>query len=356
MDIEFHYYMTYLIAARAGFKPDEAKVIAHAAQSVDDNHIPVKLKDQNGVEYENSLSQAMDILRPHEDALIYPIFHFIPGDPKALTARRTDGQESTMVTTPDSALANEMIDAALRSKDLYRIGVSAHGYVDTWAHQNFVGARDMFNEFSDGGFSGIAQEIMAVGHAHAKHNPDWPALVWKDSRLVNETVDNRTRFLEAAGCLYQKFALHNNPALSSEALLAEKTQLLADLNADIGPQDDTNESKDWRVANYTRRGASLPYGGMPIPEYVLGTWFSEAIADSRDDVMDKLKLNLHIPVLSDIVDFASDVFADGNRQAVAWRNPDPAVYKEANWFKFQEAVKSHLAECTELLRREQPIS
>ena len=34
MDIEFHYYMTYLIATRAGFRPAEAAVLAQAAQEI----------------------------------------------------------------------------------------------------------------------------------------------------------------------------------------------------------------------------------------------------------------------------------------------------------------------------------
>jgi predicted GNAT family acetyltransferase len=37
MDIEFHYYMTHLIALRAGFKPDDAFVIACASQHTDEN-------------------------------------------------------------------------------------------------------------------------------------------------------------------------------------------------------------------------------------------------------------------------------------------------------------------------------
>src|ERR1035437_9480501 len=294
MDIEFHYYMTYLIAARAGFKPDEAKVIAHAAQSVDDNHIPVKLKDQNGVEYENSLSQTMDILRPHEDALIYPIFHFIPGDPKALTARRTDGQESTMVTTPDSALADEMIDAAVRSKDRYRSGVSAHGYVDTWAHQNFVGGRDTFNEFVTAFWERVEQMLLAVGHAHAKHMPDWPALVWKDTRLVDSTVDNRARFLDAAGCLLKKFLGQTKPNLSLDQINQEVASLRADLDADIGPRDDENVRSGIRIANFTNRGMQKGYGGVEIPPYVTGTWFAEAIQENRDDVLNNMKFHFKL--------------------------------------------------------------
>jgi len=137
MDIEFHYYMTYLIAARAGFSPAQASLIAQSAQEIDDNHIPVSVSGGTPVAYENAISQTMNILHPHHNEKIYPIFHFIPGDPDVPSARRKDGSRSIWVTTPNSPLANEMLETALKSGDLYRIGASSHAYADTWAHQNF---------------------------------------------------------------------------------------------------------------------------------------------------------------------------------------------------------------------------
>lgn len=349
MDIEFHYYMTYLVAARAGYTPAEATTIAHAAQSVDDNHIPVRIVDSDGLAYENAISQTMDIMRPHEDSLIYPIFHFIPGDPKSPTARRVDKVEHPMVTTPDSALANAMIDAAIRSGDLYRIGVSAHGYVDTWAHQNFVGKRDKFNEFAQTAWERVEQWIMAVGHAHAKHNPDWPALVWEDARLVDSRVDNRARFLDAAAALYVKLARAKRPNLTEAQLAREAVALRTDLDADIGARDDENAARDQRIARYIARGAKAEYGGAPIAPYVLGTWFDEAIVQRRSDVLSGMKTKL-VGVVADIADFFGDYMADAHRQDVKWKEPSPKVYRLTNWFRFQEAVKAHLAECGGLLR------
>jgi hypothetical protein len=37
MDIEFHYHMTYIIARRAGFSPNDSYVIAYSSQYTDDN-------------------------------------------------------------------------------------------------------------------------------------------------------------------------------------------------------------------------------------------------------------------------------------------------------------------------------
>ncbi len=39
MNLEFHYHLTYLIAARAGFPPEDARTIATASQYTDDNSI-----------------------------------------------------------------------------------------------------------------------------------------------------------------------------------------------------------------------------------------------------------------------------------------------------------------------------
>ena len=197
MDIEFHYYMTYLIAARAGFSPAEAGTIAQAAQEVDDNHIPIAVSSDTPQAYENAISQTMNILQPIHNERIYPIFHFIPGDPEAPTAVRKDGLMSAWNTTPGSPLAHEMLDTALASGSLYRIGASAHAFADTWAHQNFLGKDDAFNEMIG---ESLAEKIegllslMRIGHALAGHRPDIPGLIWTDGRLVNPTIDNTGRF------------------------------------------------------------------------------------------------------------------------------------------------------------------
>src|SRR5579864_3627685 len=183
MDIEFHYYMTYLIATRAGFEPAEAGIIAQSAQEIDDNHILITVGKGTPSAYDGIITQTMNILRPHHARRIYPIFHFIPGEPNAPSARRKDGLSSAWVTTPNSPLANEMLDTALKSGDLYRIGASTHAYADTWAHQNFLGKDDAYNELPsetlveriEGSVS-----LMRVGHALAGHLPDIPGLIWTD--------------------------------------------------------------------------------------------------------------------------------------------------------------------------------
>jgi hypothetical protein len=354
MDIEFHYYMTYLIAARAGFSLSDATTIAWASQGVDDNHVPISVSKGTPQYYENTLSQTMDITRPHHDTRIYPIFHFIPGDPHALTAQRVDKRTSHWNTTPNSLLANEMIDAALASKDHYRIGASAHGYCDTWAHQNFVGIEDDFNVVPiEHGDTSITLEflnsIAKIGHGPAKHKPDWPGLTWVDGRLAMpiSRVVNRLRFIDAARHLFDKFYRFNHAQIDEVKLSQERAALAADLTADIGVADNDNVLVDQRIARYNHRALSRPYGGTTISAYQKDAWPNKALNQLEGNIF----MWLHDRAIEQAGDYG-DLIREGRRAECAWKNP--AQYKQTDWYKFQEAIRSHLDECWEILLKNIP--
>ena len=351
MDIEFHYYMTYLIATRAGFEPADAAILAQSAQEIDVNHILITVSKDTPFAYDGITTQTMDILRPQHSRRIYPIFHFIPGEPTAPTARRKDGLSSAWVTTPNSPPANEMLDTALRSGDLYRIGASAHAYADTWAHQNFLGKDDAYNEMPPETLvERIEGEIslMRIGHALAGHLPDIPALLWTDGRLVNSQIDNTERFMDAAGHLLRKFASVKRPQLSQSELDAAVQSLKSDLRADIGPSSRTSTPRDaGRIARYKQRALSEPYGGSPIPDYREHQWADEAFIERRSDLSQQIAIYVakNAGLVGDILDF-------GTRLQCTWR--DPAMRKQTHWYRFQEAVKAHLDECWDMLTRQLP--
>ncbi|MEM7796111.1 MAG: DUF6765 family protein [Cyanobacteria bacterium P01_C01_bin.118] len=144
-----------------------------------------------------------------------------------------------MNTTPNSENANRIFDAAIDSGNLYRIGIAAHSYVDTWAHQNFVGYYDSLNRMS----GLVSRALPNIGHADAKHYPDWPALIWRDCRLTQETVDNKQRFLEAATHLFKKIRCFVNPSCSHEEMLQDMVSLHHDLSQAIGETDSTNQDR-----------------------------------------------------------------------------------------------------------------
>ena len=227
MDIEFHYYITYLIAARAGLPPPDALTLAWACQYTDDNTMICVIDAGLPTEYTNYISQTANILKPRRTLMrIYPLFHFLPGDPQAPTAWRKDGAMHWLNTTPGSENANLILDAALATGDLYRIGIACHAYADTWAHQNFVGYGHEFNAFLGPLFTAVMPNI---GHADAIFSPDEATRRWRDPRLLHEPIDNQVRFLAAAAALYRKLARFVAPDLPPEELDRRATALRDDL-------------------------------------------------------------------------------------------------------------------------------
>ena len=207
MDFEFHYYITGLIANRAGFSIEDSKTIAYASQFVDHNFMVYDVADgdkSTDEVYSNYISQTKDVFKPRLDMMrIHTLFHFVPGDPLAPSARRKDGHMHLLNTTPNSVLSQRMIAGALDTGNLYRIGIASHTYVDTWAHQNFVGLNDSFN-----GFPG--NMVPNLGHSDAFLYPDRVGRKWTDPRLLNTEIDNNERFILAAENLFYQYSRYLN--------------------------------------------------------------------------------------------------------------------------------------------------
>jgi hypothetical protein len=322
MDIEFHYYMTFLIAGKAGFGEEEAFIIANSSQYVDDNNIIFEINKDKAQYYKNYISQTMNILKPKAKLFrIYPLFHFIPGDPFHKEACRRDGALHWLNTTPDSDNANKVIDSAFKSKDLYSIGVATHSYVDTWAHQNYIG---YYNEFNS--MAGVLEKLVPnVGHADATHNPDWPALVWQDKRLIRENarIENKKRFMQAAGTLFRKYRLYVDKKCSTPALNSDKRKLINRLKTAIGEVDQMNSNGNARIERYKELGHEML--GYDIPEYDEYGWFEAAVNEKVRGLRDRSDSSLTR------WDPWTDIYT--------WKKP--RKYRETDWYKFQQAVKVH---------------
>ncbi|MDD4197725.1 MAG: hypothetical protein PHT96_15165 [Syntrophorhabdaceae bacterium] len=307
MDIEFHYYMTYIIARRAGFNPDDSYLIACSSQYTDDNTEHLYISQDTPDAYESYISQTVNILKPQKELMrIYPVFHFLPGSLAEIagdSTRRADGKLHLMNTVPDSLAARKVLTEALGLHDPYRIGIATHMYSDAFAHQNFVGADDGFNDMA-----GLLEKLIpSVGHADAKHSPDIPNKLWQDKRLVpsHASIDNKPRFLDAAGCL---FDLYRGHFTDDDA----RRSLLADLGTAIG---DSASTKTQRIGNY-----KALIGGEFI-KYKEDAWFKDAVGFTTANTS----------VGGDTV--------PGTETRWGWKDN----YKESHWFKFQEAVKTHQA-------------
>lgn len=304
MDTEFHYYMTGIIAHAAGFTDAEARILAYASEYTDENDEQLRIleKKTNKI-YENYISQTMNILQPKRTLMrIYPVFHFIPGDYDAKSTRRKDGKMHLLVTTPNSGIANELIDAALKVTDetrLHRIGIATHAYADTWAHQNFVGWYDYFNN--------IGLDLKPdIGHADAEHHPDWPSHRWEDNRLVESEIHNTARFIEAAESIYSKY--RQSEALKGRSSNMEWHLLREKLIDVMGTT--FSGCLNWYESDRTKKYHALaPWLGT----FDETRWFNEAIQKNGIEWV--------------------------RHRSCCWRE---TVEKEkTDWFLFQESVKAH---------------
>ena len=316
MDTEFHYYITGIVAHAAGFTEKESEIIASASEFVDENDVKIEVMNRKTKEvYENYVSQTMNILKPKKKLMrIYPVFHFVPGDPADKNARRSDGKMHILNTTPNNEMANYLMDEAFKASEdtrLYRIGIATHAYADTWAHQNFVGWYDYFNN--------IGLDIKPdIGHANAEHHPDLVAHYWEDDRLLNEEIDNLDRFLEAAENINAKYRDYTNG--KGQNANSEWEALQKQLIAAAGQRYSGNQSRyrDQRLAAYKNIAAWLG-------DFDEAKWLNDAIdtnvrglRDSKDGIKSKLY-------------FFKDKYY--------WR--EDKEIESTDWYRFQEAVKEH---------------
>jgi hypothetical protein len=299
MDKEFHFYITYIIAQRSGFSDEDSYTIAYASQYTDDNTVRYSISGGDPDPFKTYISQTIDITQPQATLMrIYPTFHFMPGadqDLFAPSACRHDGKLHLLNTIPNGTNGKTVLQDALASGNLYRIGVTVHMYTDTFAHQNFLGFDDSFNSL-------ITLSPLNIGHAEAGHKPDWPAAQWDDRRLVPSLarVDNKTRFLKAVQYTYSLLNQSGPPDQN------DVNQLLADVSQAVGQTDNNNLLSSKRIKQYKKLIRNMK-------DYDKYEWLNQAIEEKQP---------------------APDSPFDPH---YVWK----ANYENSDWYKFQLAVKDH---------------
>ena len=204
MNIDFHYGLIYVVSRLAGLPVDEAQIVAHSCQYVDDATTNGILEFADGETFErfSSAHEMLDYknLIDGQDRLVWAPFHFLPGG-------QGDTLEEKAICRPDSEIARAMMRRSIEGKrannSLHRLGISLHVYVDTWAHQGFSGMKSDLNAVrslqgddhdhnkwidSLTGYlvkaghnlqSDILDVISKLGHEAALHFPDMPWANWE---------------------------------------------------------------------------------------------------------------------------------------------------------------------------------
>ena len=222
MNAEFHYYAVYFLCARAGFGNEEARKVATSSQYVDNAIHAYEIDDGRGAPYRTQVTQNYLFWDQTTLREIYLPFHFVPGESERAARERRDGRAGRWTVTPDSPLAKELLVRALRTRDLFRIGIALHAYADTWAHQHFSG------RLEEGNAVDPSSPLPPAGHLQALRAPDDAMGRWSDERLVPElaSVDNRARFLAAAGRIYRYLRTFLGRGFEEEALALEPLERL----------------------------------------------------------------------------------------------------------------------------------
>lgn len=181
MNMDFHYYATYLAARVAGYEKEEAKTIAYAAQYVDESEegmidkklLPGLSETTPTIEDMGTmLKRNMDLIREEkqirESEGIWRSFHFLPGniheedDKQVYTGERQytrtflgmhvlgtpvygkeEARAFSLMCQPNSVLSEKMVnDVRKYRKEPYfleLLGIRMHVLADTWAHRYFAG-------------------------------------------------------------------------------------------------------------------------------------------------------------------------------------------------------------------------
>lgn len=270
VNIEFHYYIIYILCKYAGLEEVDCITVAHSSQYVDNNLVGHVIH-AGGREYRTLITQNYGWWSDWFPRHVYIPFHFFPGDLAAPGARRKDGRSNRLNCTPGGAFVTELVNRAFETKNLFRIGIALHTLADSWAHQNFSGADEEWNALS------ADSPIPKVGHAEAISEPDKIAGKWIDPRLAGESqyIDNETRFLEAAARIYERLVRYTGRKNHDWEKVRGRIKEL------IGPHDQSDAKRSDRISSYILSEELL--------EYDKYEWFREAVVYSeRESVLQDL--------------------------------------------------------------------
>ena len=340
MNIDFHYGVVYIIGRLGGLSKEDAQVVAHACQYVDDATTPGLLRFNGGETFERfaSAHKMFDYKNADNDQnrIVWAPFHFLPG-------AEGDTLEEKALCRPNSIVAQEMVKRALAQKNasnsLHRLGVTLHVYVDTWAHQGFSGTESNYNKLTAlvgdkhdhqtwlaklrFGLQTLEENVETVtldivsglGHGAALHFPDMPWAKWKYTNAHNQTIEreNLPDFINAADMACKVVQAFCAGVLDFEAQPGLPVQAKADLEKLLGSNQDHDENNRLEVVYSSIAAGEISGLQEPIPRYIPkgeGSWKALGTGITSED--------------------------DGDNKH-AWT---PA-FEESDYRKFHDAVKEH---------------
>lgn len=210
MQKDFHFYVTYALARKAGIKPQVAKKIAWANQFTDE----LTKADLYEVQTQcKKLGNWGD--RQIQLSVLIP-FHFIPGG--------TPKSKWPWVTTENNKRAQGLVEAALKSQSTMSTGIALHGLQDTFSHQGFSGWEEENNSCYPWYY--LESGLPNVGHTEMLVVPDMVDREWTDPR-TNKLIHNQQRAIRAAEETFKVLANYCGLANQKTAWISLRPRLEA---------------------------------------------------------------------------------------------------------------------------------
>lgn len=297
MQEDMHYYGTYAMARAAGLKVEDAKIIAYAAQYVDDSTSNDSEAHEDGGMFETTATAHTNVqaisnaVADHEEQRkVWVPFHFFPGG-------KGETLSEKLKCVKDSEMAREMVKNHIRHavsvKDesgLHLMGIMAHVYADTFSHYGFSGVSSRENKVDGESFeldvkdektkayimgkftgflakytpkfiitnfrsfasTGASSATGALGHGSVGTYPDRPFLKWKFTYKKNNVSsgwrDNHETFLEGCEKIHKAFsdyAVQAKISINSVDFAEIKTKVSEILTLEVNKE---NRIEAWKKA------------------------------------------------------------------------------------------------------------
>ncbi|MFW7377256.1 MAG: DUF6765 family protein [Oligoflexus sp.] len=319
MQIDMHHGLIYVLARLADFSPQEATIIAHSSQYVDDATNQGVIRFSNCALYQRTASahKMLDYRNFRELAnhQVWVPFHFLPGDEvRAEDRELIPDFVQRMICRPNSEIAREMMRRYICDQNsgnhLYRLGIALHVYADTWAHQGFAGIdhevnrvqeildadglrddnkmrhveaffhRNIFTKLKDSVISMFINDISPIGHGPVLGFPDCPYLEWGyrdwQGRLIER--NNPKDYMEAADHIFTMLSAYRRQKFTDniETIPASDRQKIEHLITSLTLPDGRDRHFSWLEAI---RNGDFSFGSENLSYQAKGemSWKHEAL-------------------------------------------------------------------------------
>lgn len=284
MQRDFHYNVIRILAEKAGFLPEEAQIIAYSSQYVDDaiEHKPIKLPlisspyfhrikgkildptctAYNGMRYIESFKKSSQMK-------VFLSFHFLPPE-------QYSGQKNFSYVTRHNSKFSKLLLKQIennfktnddRTYNLISLGIALHTYADTWAHEDFSGTHNHYDNniafvkfYNQGKWLTLSRTgkiksklVPSIGHAEAGNFPDLPYLVWKFMKIKGQTFyikNNLDIYIDAAYNIFNFLKTFTNSSKKWETFSGKLIDCLSFVNDSLNKRCDNYAAKFPEIGFY----------------------------------------------------------------------------------------------------------